>query len=56
MGVDNLLNFAKDELKKARIRLEESGEQPIPVTITLAAIESLGSSTWTDWRDTATSQ
>ena len=38
--MDDLFDFADAELKEAEARLARSGEQPIPMTIALAAFES----------------
>jgi DNA-binding transcriptional ArsR family regulator len=43
--VDELRGFVHDEVKSAAIRLEESGEQPIPMTVALAVVESAVAST-----------
>jgi predicted transcriptional regulator len=47
-GIARLLKFVEEELNDARVRLEDSGEQPIPVTAALAAIESIGIPMWAD--------
>jgi hypothetical protein len=38
--VDELFEFVHGELRSAAVRLEESGEQPIPITVALAVVES----------------
>lgn len=44
-GLDDLFEFARAELKRAEARLAKSGEEPIPMTIALAAFESPAATT-----------
>lgn len=42
---DELREFVHDELRSAAVRLKQSGEQPIPMTVALAVVESAVAST-----------